>query len=191
MALSSGGQRVALELGGWVCVAAAGVCTVIYFTELKAIARSALGIALPSPTSTANAPQRPDAATGRTRSNGRRVELVAGRGGHYFTDVEINGRPIATMVDSGASIIALTDDDARTAGIFITERDYTHNVSTANGTARVAMVTLDRVMLGDIEVRNVRAAVTEPGKLEQTLLGMSFLSRVRTRTESGRMTIEE
>ena len=57
------------------------------------------------------------------------------------------------------------------------DRDFTQMVRTANGVARVAPVTLDRVSIGDITVRNVPASVSERGMLGTTLLGMSFLKR--------------
>jgi len=83
------------------------------------------------------------------------------------------------LVDSGASIVALTYDDARRAGVFVRGSDYTQRVSTANGFARVAPVVLDRISIGAITVRHVPAAVTEPGSLATSLLGMSFLARLR------------
>ena len=83
------------------------------------------------------------------------------------------------MVDTGASIVALTFEDAERAGLYIRDSDYTHRVNTANGLARIAPVTLDRVAIGEIMVRNVPAAVSEPGKLTTSLLGMSFLSRLQ------------
>ena len=87
------------------------------------------------------------------------------RHGHFHARAEINGRPIDVMVDTGASIVALTYEDARRAGVYVRDSDFTHRVSTANGLARVAPVTIDRVSIGDITVRNVPGAVTEPGKL--------------------------
>ena len=83
------------------------------------------------------------------------------------------------LVDSGASIVALTYEDASRAGVYVRDSDYTQRVSTANGSARVAPVTLDRVSIGDITVRNVPAAVSERGKLGTSLLGMSFLGRLQ------------
>ena len=70
------------------------------------------------------------------------------------------------MVDTGASIVALTFEDAERAGLYIRDRDYTQRVNTANGLARIAPVTLDRVSIGDIMVRNVPAAVSEPGQAQ-------------------------
>ena len=87
---------------------------------------------------------------------------------------------IDVLVDSGASIVALTYEDARRAGMYVRDGDFTQRVSTANGLARVAPVMLDRVSIGDITVRNVPAAVTEPGSLATSLLGMSFLGRLQS-----------
>jgi clan AA aspartic protease (TIGR02281 family) len=61
------------------------------------------------------------------------------------------------LVDSGASILALTYDGARRAGLFVRDSDYTQRVSTANGLARAAPVVIDRISLGAIAVRNVPA----------------------------------
>ncbi len=117
--------------------------------------------------------------TASRSSAGRTVELKAGAYGHFFSRIHVNGRAVQAMVDTGASIVALTYEDARSAGIHIRDGDYTHRVSTANGVARVALVTLDSVAIEDIIVRDVRAAVAEPGKLTKTLLGMSFLGQLR------------
>ena len=96
------------------------------------------------------------------------------------------------MVDTGASIVALTYEDALAIGVAPTPKDFTHQVSTANGVARVAPVVLDRIQIGDIMVRRVQAAVIERGKLQTTLLGNSFLSRLsRYEMRSGRLLLEE
>lgn len=106
------------------------------------------------------------------------VEIRANASGHFETRARVNGRAIEVMVDTGATVVALTWDDARAAGIHVRDSDFKHQVSTANGVARVAQVTLDQVSIEDITVRNVRAVVAEPGKLGVTLLGMSFLSKL-------------
>ena len=112
-------------------------------------------------------------------SGGRTVQLKAGAHGHFFSRIHVNGRAVQAMVDTGASIVALTYEDARNSGVHIRDSDYTHRVSTANGVARVALVTLDSVAIEDIVVHDVRAAVAEPGKMTKTLLGMSFLGQLR------------
>jgi aspartyl protease family protein len=120
------------------------------------------------------------------------VHLKAGAHGHFFSRIHVNGRAVQAMVDTGASIVALTFEDARNAGVHIRDSDFNHRVSTANGVARVALVTLDSVALDDIVVRDVRAAVAEPGKLTKTLLGMSFLGQLRrTEMSGGVLVLEE
>lgn len=120
------------------------------------------------------------------------VELKAGSNGHYQTEAEVNGRAIHVLVDTGATMVALTYEDAENAGLFLRSSDFTHTVSTANGTARVAPVMLDRISIGDITVRNVQGVVTEQGKLQTTLLGMSFLSRLaRVDMRSGTLMLHD
>jgi aspartyl protease family protein len=106
------------------------------------------------------------------------VTLPAGEFGHFLTEAEINGRDVGVMVDTGASLVALTYDDAERAGIFVRPSDFTHRAQTANGVARVAPVTIPRIRIGDVTVRNVDAVVSERGASNRTLLGMSFLGRL-------------
>ena len=137
------------------------------------------------------APDSDEAAAPRA-SAGRMVELKAGPHGHFYSNIRVNGRTVEAMVDTGASIVALTFEDAANAGIHIRDPEFTHRVSTANGVARVAMITLDSVAIDDITVRNVRAAVAERGKLTKTLLGMSFLGQLsRTEMTRGMLVLEE
>ena len=106
------------------------------------------------------------------------IEIAADDSGHFQTEAEINGSRVDVLVDTGATLVALTYDDAQRAGVYLSPSDFTHEVRTANGTAKVDPVDLRSITIGDITVRNVRGAVTEPGKLHKTLLGMSFLSRL-------------
>jgi aspartyl protease family protein len=106
------------------------------------------------------------------------VTLHAKDGGHFETAAEINGRDVDVMVDTGATLVALTYEDAERAGIYLKASDFTQSVSTANGTAKVAPVEISSISIGDITVRNIRGAVAERGKLQRTLLGMTFLGRL-------------
>jgi aspartyl protease family protein len=120
------------------------------------------------------------------------VEIRAGDDGHFHTTARINGRPVDVMVDTGASIVALTWEDAQSVGLYVKDSDFKHKVSTANGVARVAVVTLDTVTIEDVTVRGVRAAVAEPGRLSTTLLGMSFLGQLgRTEMSHGVLLLEQ
>jgi aspartyl protease family protein len=120
------------------------------------------------------------------------VELVADGSGHYAATIEINGRPVESLVDTGATIVVLSYEAAERAGIYLRPQDFTLSTETANGRAKVAPVTLDRVALGPILVRNVQAAVAEPGRLKTNLLGMSFLKRLQKfEIRSGRLILQD
>ncbi len=119
-------------------------------------------------------------APGRAASRGRMVELVRGNGGDFRISTEVNGRSVPMVLDTGATTVVLTNDAARAAGLPIEMIKYTVHVDTANGRARAAAVTLDRVAVGGIVERSVPALVAQPGQLKSNLLGMSFLNRLQS-----------
>lgn len=163
---------------GWGLAACALIVSIVFFDQIRTLARTVVGVQASETTAAPDrAPRRMAAGTTRPLG-GRSVEIKAGANGHYYTEAEVNGRRVPVLVDTGASLVALTWDDARDAGIFTRESDYTQRVSTANGVARVATVVIDQISIGDVVVRNVAAAVSEPGKLRTSLLGMSFLGRL-------------
>jgi aspartyl protease family protein len=164
------------EAASWTAVAGICVGAIVYFDDLRRLTNHALGLPSPQEITEFAAVEKPSAAPS-VQNNGT-VEIPAGSNGHYQTEAEANGRPIQVLVDTGASMVALTYEDAETAGIYLKPSDFTHTVSTANGIGRVAPVMLDRVSIGSITVRNVEAAVSEPGRLTMSLLGMSFLGRL-------------
>ena len=108
-----------------------------------------------------------------------------GRDGHYQITATINGADIATIFDTGASAVVLTQRDAEAAGIDVSRLRYSTPVQTANGTGRAAQVTLDRIEVGGIVRNRVRAFVAEEGALEQSLLGMTFLRTLSRYSVSG------
>ncbi len=107
------------------------------------------------------------------------VTLTSTRNGHFLADALINGTHVRLLVDTGASDVALTMEDARRLGFKPQELSYTVPYQTANGLAFAARVTLDEIKLGPITQRNVRASVMSQG-LDQSLLGMSFLGQLRS-----------
>ncbi|MBM1219092.1 TIGR02281 family clan AA aspartic protease [Ponticoccus sp. SC2-23] len=106
-----------------------------------------------------------------------RIEVPVGRDGHYHLTLEVNGTPIDFVVDTGASQIVLTQDDARRVGIDPATLAYVGRALTANGPVGTANVWLDEVRLGGWSEQGVRAVVNE-GDLFQSLLGMTYLSRM-------------
>jgi aspartyl protease family protein len=115
----------------------------------------------------------------------RSVVIPPSSNGHFHVDGRIDGRRLTFMVDTGASVIALTERDASTLGIHPAERDYVATVSTANGTVRVAPIRLGMVEIDDLVVHDVAAVVLPDGALSENLLGLSFLSRLRRFEYSG------
>ena len=196
MALSAGARQAVGMAAGWLLVASSALVSVVYFSEIKEAARVMLGCrrrprATRPPGSTPRQPAARQREPARALGN-RSVEIRAGAHGHYYAQAEINGRRVDVLVDTGASIVAMPHEDASRAGVYVRDSDYTQRVSTANGFARVAPVMLDRVSIGDITVRNVPAAVMEPGKLATTLLGMSFLGRLqRVDMRAGMLILQE
>lgn len=175
MAVSSGTVR----LFSGVIFAIAAASSLAYGLKHKTELASAARIAGQIASDNGNVePEAQDNAGENTNADSEGVTLAANRQGHYETEVEINGRPVDVLVDTGATLVALTFEDAENAGIFLKDADYTHRASTANGVSKIAPVHISKISIGDITVRDVQAAVAEPGKLQKTLLGMSFLGRL-------------
>jgi aspartyl protease family protein len=125
-------------------------------------------------------------------SSGRSLTLDADRMGHFRVEARIDGRPIAFMVDTGASLVIMRESDAGRAGIWTRPADYTAIVSTANGKIRAAPAKLERIEVGGITVYDVPALVLPDEALGQNLLGVSFLSRLkRYEYADGRMVLEQ
>jgi aspartyl protease family protein len=100
----------------------------------------------------------------------------------------VNGAPTRFVVDTGASLVALTLDDARAAGIGRSELIFNELTQTANGRVHFAPVMLREVRIEQLSIENVPAAVIE--NLDQSLLGMSFLKRLkRFEMREGALTI--
>lgn len=108
--------------------------------------------------------------------------------GHYVVHPAIDNYRVRMMVDTGASFVALTDADARALGIRPERAGYTIGLGTANGVVKGAKVMLRELRLGDILVRDVEAVVLPAGALSVSLLGTSFLRRLRGyEVQGGRM----
>lgn len=183
--MSSGSRGLLGELVGWMI--GLGICAValLHYDDLK-------GFVLQQATMQAGTAQAAAGADSQSRRTGSSNELRMSSDGHFHATAELNGRGIEVLVDTGASMVALTFEDAERAGIYVKDSDFTQRVSTANGVGRVAPVMIDKVSIGEVTVRNVRGAVVESGKLTKTLLGMTFLGRLsRAEMRSGVLIIEE
>lgn len=97
--------------------------------------------------------------------------------GHYWTRADVEGTDVRFMVDTGASIVALTLYDAQRIGLKPADLEFDNEIRTAGGTTFGAYVVLDAIRIGRVEIEDVRAMVLKEG-LEQSLLGMSFLGEL-------------
>ena len=108
--------------------------------------------------------------------------------GEFSVAARVNGARVTFLFDTGASMVVLTAADARRAGVNVAGLVYDVPVTTANGAALAAEARLDQIAVGPILMRSVPALVARPGALEQSLLGMSFLERLKSYTvERGRL----
>ncbi|MEL6520928.1 MAG: TIGR02281 family clan AA aspartic protease [Pseudomonadota bacterium] len=108
--------------------------------------------------------------------NGTRIEIPASADGHFHLTLNINGQPIEFIVDTGATDMVLSTQDARRVGIDTEALNYGGLARTANGQVRTALVRLDEVELGGVTERGLTAVVNE-GQLDASLLGMTYLNR--------------
>lgn len=106
------------------------------------------------------------------------------RDGHFYVLLEVNGQDVEFVVDTGASDVVLTFEDARLVGLNPENLNYFGRANTANGIARLAEVSLGIVKLGEFTDYDVPAVVNQ-GDMLGSLLGMTYLSRFQKIEISG------
>src|SRR5438067_1305992 len=125
-------------------------------------------------------------------ASGSRVVIEPDRRGHFRVEGAVDGRRIEFLVDTGASVVTLTESDAARLGFHPAPRDYVAQLRTANGTVRGPPLRLGSVELGGLMLRNVQAVVLPDESLSENLLGLSFLSRLRRfEYRDGRLVLED
>jgi aspartyl protease family protein len=159
----------------WLALGLGLVTVYAYKDELLPIAARVVGELVPGSAMTVE-----ESSGGATE-----VRIRKRLDGHFTATVKVNGGTVSMIVDTGASSIVLRPADARKAGIDPKTLNYRVPVLTANGRAMAARVRLDSVAIGPLDRKNVDALVAQPGALSQSLLGMSFLSRLRSYEFSG------
>jgi aspartyl protease family protein len=115
---------------------------------------------------------------------GRGGEVIINRrfSGEFAIGGRVNNARVTFLFDTGASAVVLTADDARRAGVEASRLVFDVPVATANGAAMAAETRLDQIAVGPIVMRNVPALVARRGALDESLLGMSFLERLKSYT---------
>ncbi len=120
---------------------------------------------------------------------GSKIILPTGPGGHFMGTATVNGHPVPFVVDTGATLVAISSDEAQRLGL-----DYASSraggVMTANGVAAARLLTLSSVRVGDVTLSNVEAVVV-PQPMPYMLLGNSFLSRFQMRSDSDGLVLEK
>jgi aspartyl protease family protein len=120
---------------------------------------------------------------------GSRIVLPADSRGHFMTQGAINGRAVTFMLDTGATSIALSADDAQRIGL-----DYSKGqrvqMNTANGVSSGYKLRLQSVRVGDVEVYDIDAIVS-PEPMPFVLLGNSFINRFSMRRDADQMVLEK
>lgn len=122
--------------------------------------------------------------TGAVVSTGGDIILRRASDGHFRVDAEVNGAPVTFLVDTGASDVVLSREDAIRAGLHPDDLRFTGRAETANGMVRMAPVRLEELAFGGLQAADVPAAVSE-GELFSSLLGMSYLRRFKRVTVEG------
>jgi len=170
-----GGGAMFRDAVTWLALGLGLVTVYAYKNELTPIATRVVGELLPG-----------TAMTVETSAGGlTEVKIRKRLNGHYTAKVQINGSTVSMIVDTGATSIVLTPSDARKAGIDVDNLTYRVPVLTANGRTVAARVRLGQVAIGPLDRAKVEALVAQPGALSQSLLGMSFLNRLRSYEFSG------
>ena len=116
------------------------------------------------------------------------VQLVSNGQGHFVTSGQINGQTVQFLLDTGATDVAIPTGVADSLNL---KRGMPLSVNTANGRAEGFRTTLDRLQLGDILLRNVRAIVVPGMDGEQILLGMSAMKQLEFTQRGGTMSLRQ
>ncbi|PVE25669.1 TIGR02281 family clan AA aspartic protease [Microvirga sp. KLBC 81] len=117
-------------------------------------------------------------ALDKENGSGDAFRVPADSSGHFFVEPLLDGERVRMLVDTGASLVALSHEDAERMSLSVSTRDFTRQVATANGVVEAAPVQIAEIQLAGITVRNVEALVLPPGRLKTSLLGMTFLKRL-------------
>ena len=122
-------------------------------------------------------------------ASGNRVVLTAGGGGHFFTLGQINGKSTQMVIDTGATAVAMSANEAQRLGIEY-KSGQAIQMSTANGVVQGWLIKLNSVRVGDVVVHNVEAAVSN-GSMSVVLLGNSFLTHFQMTRANEQMVLEK
>jgi aspartyl protease family protein len=167
-------QRFSTIIGNvavWLALFVAGLVGYTYREDIKGMAAQVFGEL--SPTSAV------------VDSHNGTAIFRRGIDGHFLVAATVDGVQLPLLFDTGASAVVLSYADASKAGVDVGNLIFNTPVTTANGTGRAAVVTLDQIEVGGIVRQHVAAFVAERGALDGSLLGMTFLETLSHYTVAG------
>jgi aspartyl protease family protein len=163
--------QAARHLFIWALIGFGLIAGYAYRDELSAVVQRVAGEVVPAGQTIAVATDSSGSSAVRVR---RRFD------GHFVVRSAVNGQSMTLLVDTGASTVVLKPSDAARAGIDIDKLKYSVAVHTANGTTYAAPVRLRSIAIGPVILNDVEALIAKPGTINENLLGMSFLTRLRS-----------
>ena len=141
------------------------------------------GIGLMLPAGKQTAP----AQAARADDGAPRETVLERDGGHFYADVEINGELVHFLVDTGATMVALTEKDAKRIGMTFDREAFSVVASGAAGPVRGRRITIDRIALDGKEARDVTGAIIQGGEI--SLLGQAYLGQFSVEMRGDEMRI--
>ncbi|MDP2731970.1 MAG: TIGR02281 family clan AA aspartic protease [Hoeflea sp.] len=152
-----------------------------YAQDLAAFLPQDVGLeAATAPPVAAPAPEIAAKPLAHYASGVRAASIPISQDGHFTADFHINGRSVRGIIDTGATYVAINRTTARAIGLGLANSDFKHQVRTANGLTSAALVTIGRIDVGSVTVDNVEAFVLDDRSLSATLIGMSFMSKLKS-----------
>lgn len=106
------------------------------------------------------------------------ASITKSRDGHFWAEANVDGKAVRFLVDTGATIVSLTAEDAKRLGVDVAHLDYSTDVITADGRTKAASIKLASVSIAGARIADVDALVVRNG-LQTSLLGMSYLGRLQ------------
>jgi aspartyl protease family protein len=176
---------MAATLAVWVVIT--GIFVIVYLRQLQSVAPEAGSPPASDEQAAATAASSPAAVEPDASS----LRIFSSSDGHYRVEGLVNGATVQFLVDTGASVVLLTPEDARHAGIDPDTLQYRQQISTPNGMAQGADIVIYQLAIGPIRLVNVVGAVVR-SNASGSLLGVSFLSRLSGyEVSDGAMTLHQ
>ncbi|HVJ35435.1 MAG TPA: TIGR02281 family clan AA aspartic protease [Terriglobia bacterium] len=163
------------SLAAWLLIGLALVWVYAYRFEAQEIGNRIFGELVPAHGISASTAALP---AGGSSAGPREVRFALNENGHYQVQARVNGTYITFLVDTGASDVVLSPDDARRVGFADNQLNFIERAETANGIAHVAPVTLNNLTIGPIVMARLPAKVNQ-APMPYSLLGMRFLNQLR------------